>query len=205
MRLAARGVSPDRPVVVVGDWEAGWGGEGRVCWMLRYLGHAESYVLSGGVRDYEAAFGLVDGYSPVASASAALWPPLQAEVRATKASVAGSLGAALVIDSRTRREYEDAVEYGVARAGHIAGAVSWPWTGLFEGRSLRPCVALKEAWAALGNLSQPVVIYCTGGIRSGFLWAVMEHCGVALAANYDGSAWEWAADPAMPMVEGAAP
>lgn len=47
-KLQVIGVSAQRPVVVVGDPQRGWGQEGRVVWMLRTLGHSQSVMVDGG-------------------------------------------------------------------------------------------------------------------------------------------------------------
>ena len=43
--LTARGVRNDRMVIVYGDWANEWGEEGRLLWMLDYLGHTDVRVL----------------------------------------------------------------------------------------------------------------------------------------------------------------
>ena len=42
-----------------------------------------------------------------------------------------------------------------------------------------------------GAARPAVVTYCTGGIRSGFLYMVLEWLDAEAPANYDGSWWEW--------------
>ena len=41
--------------------------------------------------------------------------------------------------------------------------------------------------------------YCTGGVRSGFVYMVMRWIGLSNPSNYDGSWWDWAAQPALPV------
>jgi 3-mercaptopyruvate sulfurtransferase SseA len=48
--------------------------------------------------------------------------------------------------------------------------------------------------------SRPIT-YCTGGVRSALLAVLLEACLRVLAANYDGSLWEWSADPSLPLVK----
>jgi len=89
------------------------------------------------------------------------------------------------------------VPYGEVRGGHIPGARHLYFKDLVdaEGR-----VLAGEALAArLGDLgvtkTTKVVAYCTGGIRSGYVTAVLRDAGID-ARNYAGSMWEWAASPA---------
>jgi thiosulfate/3-mercaptopyruvate sulfurtransferase len=41
-----------------------------------------------------------------------------------------------------------------------------------------------------------VVAYCTGGVRSAWLVAVLAELGYQNVANYAGSMWEWSAQSA---------
>ena len=60
----------------------------------------------------------------------------------------------------------------------------------------------RHTAAAVGPDSK-VVAYCTGGVRSGWVTAVLNDLGIP-ARIYAGSMWEWAAgDPAeRPLVPG---
>ena len=56
--------------------------------------------------------------------------------------------------------------------------------------------------------STAVGAYCTGGIRSGFLYLVLREAfelAELAPANFDGSMWAWADDAARPMVLGSSP
>ena len=44
--------------------------------------------------------------------------------------------------------------------------------------------------------NKQVVVYCTGGVRSGWLVMLLADLGYKDARNYAGSMWEWAARPA---------
>lgn len=47
-KLRSIGISGQRPVVVIGDGQRGWGEEGRIVWMLRTLGHTRAVWVDGG-------------------------------------------------------------------------------------------------------------------------------------------------------------
>jgi thiosulfate/3-mercaptopyruvate sulfurtransferase len=40
-----------------------------------------------------------------------------------------------------------------------------------------------------------IIAYCTGGVRSAWLVAVLVELGYRDARNYAGSLWQWAAGP----------
>src|SRR5438105_3844850 len=54
-RLAALGVDERLPVLVYGAAARGWGEEGRIDWMLEYLGHREVRILDGGFDAWRGA------------------------------------------------------------------------------------------------------------------------------------------------------
>lgn len=196
--VAAVGVADDRTVLVYGDWDAAWGEEGRIFWMLEYLGHPDVHILAGGVRAYQAA-----GHPLTAEVSAprpaTFTPSPRAGRRATADDVERALAAqdAVVLDIRSRAEYEGAAPYGSTRGGHIPTAIHFHWRELFDpsGALLAP-TAVRTRLEALGvATATPVIAYCTGGIRSGFVYAVMRSAGYLRPRNYDGSWWEWSQRP----------
>ncbi len=97
----------------------------------------------------------------------------------------------MVLDVRTRAEYDGATPYGSVRGGHVPGAEHLEWTALFDEQgALRPRAELEALLPARGAR---VVAYCTGGVRSGFVYAVLRALGRDDVANYPGSWWEYAA------------
>lgn len=169
----ALGVDADRPVLVVGAWDKGWGEEGRIAWDLAYLGHPAVSVLEGGMLAWD---GLTSLSLPAPTRGRFPAKPREA-LRATATSIRA--GGATVVDVREREEFEGATPYGEARGGHIPGAKSLPWRSLLSG--VTPGVPAEA----------PLVVYCTGGVRSAMAWLWLTDRGYTVA-NYDGSWWEWA-------------
>lgn len=46
---------------------------------------------------------------------------------------------------------------------------------------------------------EDTVCYCTGGVRSAWLWFVLKVVGFERVRNYAGSWWEWSRDFACPV------
>jgi len=91
---------------------------------------------------------------------------------------------------------------GQKRGGHLPGARLVPAPGL---RTPSGAYVSAEALARLaGPLPQEalLVTYCTGGVRSALLAFLLEARLGLLAANYDGSLWEWGDDESLPLVLG---
>eukprot|EP00746_Dinoflagellata_sp_MGD_P002467 gnl/MRDRNA2_/MRDRNA2_104802_c0_seq1.p1 gnl/MRDRNA2_/MRDRNA2_104802_c0~~gnl/MRDRNA2_/MRDRNA2_104802_c0_seq1.p1 ORF type:complete len:355 (-),score=67.84 gnl/MRDRNA2_/MRDRNA2_104802_c0_seq1:32-1096(-) len=207
--LAGLGVTPAKTVVVYGNWAESWGEEGRIHWMLKYLGHPNAFILQGGFKAYSKVFAeeVTSEISTPKAVDISEWEsgyePMM-EAAAEKEDLSG----ALLIDVRTQGEYDGTKVdhdgkpmYGVARLGHAEGAVSFPFSELFTTAGcLIPCSDFESKLSALGwNRNMKLVSYCTGGIRSAFFWSTASHCGLYAIANYAGSMWEYAADESQPM------
>ena len=46
---------------------------------------------------------------------------------------------------------------------------------------------------------QPVICYCTGGVRSSWLYVMLKLAGYQRVRNYPGSWWEWSRDYGAPV------
>ncbi|TNE45136.1 MAG: sulfurtransferase [Deltaproteobacteria bacterium] len=203
-RLQTLGVSKDKAVVVYGSPAKGWGEEGRIAWMLRVFGHSKVYIVDGGylalvqagVPTSKAEESPAKGNFTVQQTTtyAINRDNLQKLVVKDKA-VPKSV---TVIDTRELREYQGQTPYGESRGGHIPGAVHLHFQSLLNSMGyLKPKAEMLQTLKKLGaEPGRPVVVYCTGGIRSGWLAFVMLDMGFTNVKNYAGSMWEWAAAPA---------
>lgn len=206
--LQKAGVFAEKPVLIYGNWSApgAWGEEGRLFWTLEYLGHKKVYILQGGLEAWEGAKRPVERGSAEIGASKRgdFQVRRQRRLRASTAEIAQSLSAQkapIILDSRERVEYEGQVKYGEARPGHIPGANHLDWRDLFDrGGDLRSADELRQILTGFGaHKDSPIVAYCTGGIRSGFVYAALRHLGFKKIKNYDASMWEWARDSELPL------
>jgi len=207
-RLRALGLSNARPVLVVGA-PGGWGEEGRVAWNLLYWGAHEVWLLDGGFPAWrgEPARPLESGEARKAAPgnfALDVRPERRIESRELRA-VAGA-AAATLLDARTPAEFEGETMAGQKRGGHIPGARLMPAKSLYaaDGRyvgadELRRLARLEPS-ALNGPRDRPIT-YCTGGVRSALLAVLLEARLGVVAQNYDGSLWEWSADPTLPLVK----
>ncbi|MFZ5479726.1 MAG: sulfurtransferase [Myxococcota bacterium] len=170
--FAALGVDDARPVLVVGDWEAGWGEEGRVAWDLAWLGHPDVNVLRGGMAAWT---GPVDHLGDAPRAGR-FTPRVRDDLRATREEVAA--GDALIVDVRDPDEFAGARKYGEAAGGHVPGAINVPWRDLVGASEPLP-------------RDREILLYCTGGVRSAIAWLWLVESGYSEVKQYDGSWWEW--------------
>ena len=179
--LGAAGIRRDAPVTLYGSGAEGWGDDGAAYWTLRYLGHDAVTVLDGGFLAWISAGGTPtrdrDAPSPQRF-TVALQPDLLARTEDV-AALEGPL-----LDVRSPAEFS---------AGHIPGALSWPWDDALrpEG-TLRDPEALERDLAELGlDGSAPITVYCERGIRAGHGFLVLEALGWSGSRSYIGSMTRW--------------
>ena len=202
-RLQALGISSDVPVVVLGQPLGGWGEDGRIVWMLRTLGHPDAAMVDGGMHALLAA-GVIMTNEPTAAPSAGNfvvvrrsdWDIQQQELRSLW--FPDPPDDAVLVDTREAREFEGDTPYGESRGGHVPGAVHLHWSDLVNSFGyLLGTEALLARLAQRGiTPDRTVISYCTGGIRSGWLVALLVDLSFPTPRNYAGSMWEWSAsDP----------
>ncbi|MCB9638202.1 MAG: sulfurtransferase [Myxococcales bacterium] len=212
------GISKQRVVIVVGDPLRGWGEEGRIVWMLRSLGHRRVAFVDGGMPFLRASLGKEawEGGKPTHKrpqrakplptkrSERTSWQTVKRWSISTKvlrerlvAHLAGK-EKLQIVDVREPREFRGETPYGESRGGHLPKAVS-----LYYRRFLRKDGRLRSRKELLRimqghglSLRQPIVAYCTGGVRSAWMVAVLHVLGAKEVKNYAGSMWAWSAgDP----------
>lgn len=185
--LGALGISERTPVVVYGDADSSWGGEGWVVWLLKWLGHkGDIRLLNGGIQAWRAAnLPLRSGAESYIGPRLKYQVALQPQLDISTGELRKLLGKVTVVDTRSTWE---------RLRGRIPGAVAISWEDFFSGTERRPIspAAVKKLLAKHGiDSRKQVVYYCTGGIRSGYAWMVHELAGLPSARNYEGGMEEW--------------
>ena len=203
-RLQQAGLSNDVPVIIYGGWadEGAWGEEGRLFWTLEYLGHDDVQILEGGLGAWRADGGDVSDGS-TANGSGDFTVERHQELRSTTDEIADSLDdeAIQLLDTREPGEYRGTPKYGEQRGGHIPASTHLWWRQLFDrhGDLHAPTTVRSLLDHQSSDLDAPIAAYCTGGIRSGFVYAVLRALGADRPTNYDASMWEWTARPEAPL------
>ncbi|OGW70738.1 MAG: hypothetical protein A3A88_05705 [Nitrospirae bacterium RIFCSPLOWO2_01_FULL_62_17] len=203
-KIQTLGINPDSDVVIYSNPFDNWGDEGRMFWMLQYLGHARLKILDGGWvkwtaehRKYE--HGVVT--PKPGSFKAAVNSDVIIEKDELKKIVKRPHPETVIADARSLEEYAGKEISGIPRSGHVPGAASVPWNAF-----LNPDATVKDLEKIRAGLddkglhpSHEVVCYCTGGVRSAWLYVVLKLAGYQKVRNYPGSWWEWSRDFAAPV------
>jgi thiosulfate/3-mercaptopyruvate sulfurtransferase len=106
----------------------------------------------------------------------------------------------MILDARSLEEYLGKEVSGIPRPGHIPSAIHLAWNGFLNNNATVKDLAtikagLEEKGLEPGN---EIVCYCTGGVRSSWLYFVLKLAGYQKVRNYPGSWWEWSRDFACP-------
>lgn len=185
--LGGLGISETDPVLVYGDADSSWGGEGWIVWMLAWLGHqGPVYFLDGGIGAWQKAGKSLTSDASAHRAEARYQARVNPDFFWTADQVAARRHDVTLIDTRGFL-----TEW---LPGHLPTAVHIPWEKFYEGKN-RTALSSEKLKALLKkngvDLTKPVVYYCTGGIRSGYAWLVHELSGLPSAVNFEGGTAEW--------------
>lgn len=193
--LGRLGIAPG-DMVVAYDAAGGASAAARLWWMLRSLGHADVFVLDGGLPAWTAA-GLPLETDPAPAAPTSPYPVPETWTGVVDA--AGAAAATVLVDARAPARYRGEIEPVDPRAGHIPGSLNVPYEGNVDGTgAFLPRPLLAERYAGVGD--DPVV-YCGSGITAChdlLALAVLGRSG----RLYEGSWSDWCSDPDRPAVVG---
>jgi len=188
-KLSTLGIDSNRLVVVYDDQRLAFAA--RLWWLLRYYGHDQVVVLDGGLSRWQA-----EDYAVTAEISQPTPRQFLSQIRtdwiieieAIKAATPAS--PLLLVDSREAERYRGEQEPIDPVAGHIPGAINYPWQGVTnaEGRLYSP-EHQRQRWAELPS-GQPVV-YCGSGVTACVNLLSLAIAGREPAQLYPGSWSDW--------------
>lgn len=186
--FARLGIDEKTPLVVYGDADKSWGGEGYNAWLFTWLGHkAPVRLLNGGIQAWRAqTLPLNKGAEKPAVPKARYQVDLTAQYIVSTEEIQNAKGSYALVDVRSTFEWI---------RGRIPGAIHIPWDDFYTGKDRHPLPSaeLKKLLAKHGvNTGKPVIYYCLGGVRSAYAWTAHQLAGLPEAKNYKGSwvAWE---------------
>lgn len=168
----------------------------RLFFTLDYLGLGDRVsVLNGGRAAWAAAGGPVNAIVPKGAQSGSLTPHPRPEVLADAGYIESHRNAAgmLLLDARTEEEFDGTrAEEGVARAGHIPGAVRLEWGTMLEEGKFLDKGELRLLFGSAGAApGKEIVTYCRVGSRATVLYFAARVLGYPVRL-YDGSMNDWA-------------
>ena len=185
--LGKMGINENTPLVVYGDAEKSWGGEGWDCWVLEWIGHKGPIrLLAGGIQSWKSNnYPIKDGMEKLNARSVQYKFKLESYLDISTEELERQKSNVVIVDTRSALE---------RFKGRIPGSIHINWQDFYTGKERRPLTpdALKKLLQGHDvDLSKPVVYYCTGGIRSAYAWVVHQLAGLPTARNYEGGCEAW--------------
>jgi thiosulfate/3-mercaptopyruvate sulfurtransferase len=206
--LGGWGISPGDTVVA---YDEGSGAiAARLWWLLRWIGHAATRVLDGGIAAWQAAQlpleTTLPGWQPTR------YPP-PAAVAATAVVAADELrhrqaAGDVVVDARGAPRYRGEQEPIDPVAGHVPGALNWPFSNNVAATgAFRPAAELKRDLLGLLGEREPgqLIAMCGSGVTACHLLLAMAVAGLPDGKLFAGSWSEWIRDPKRAIKTGAEP
>lgn len=178
----------------------------RLWWMLRFMGHEGVAVLDGGFARWTAEGRPVTSGRSKSSPTAFRGLARQAWRLGVDEVVAG-LGdpGRLLVDGRANDRYRGLNETIDKVAGHIPGALNYPFqNNLSPENTFKPAAELRTQWDAVlkGRDPREVVMYCGSGVSACHNLLAMEIAGLSGARLFPGSWSEWSSNPSRPIATG---
>ena len=169
----------------------------RLWWMVRWLGYSNVRVLDGGLFQWShSGFDLSSELARFAPVRFVRSEPLTRQVEAQHLL---SDRFAITIDARSRQRFEGVVEPMDHTAGHVPGAMCYP----FEENQGEDKCFLRDS-RRFENLPQDadVVCYCGSGVSATHNIMALLLAGFNEPLLYPGSWSEWIEDPDREVASG---
>ncbi|NEO72564.1 sulfurtransferase [Moorena sp. SIO3H5] len=190
-KLAGIGVNFQKTLVIAYD-DSRFAFASRLWWLLRYLGHDQVGLLDGGWKGWHS-----QGY-PVTDQERTTKPGIFVEqlrsdwvVDINSVKVRKDLPEVALVDSRESDRYLGKREPIDPVAGHIPGAINYPWHGVTDTNGyLQPLASQQERWTELEN-KQEILVYCGSGVTACVNLFSLALAGINTGKLYAGSWSDW--------------
>ncbi len=204
-RLSACGVNLQAPLVVYSGGPRSRGREGRIAWMLLYLGAQDVALLDGGWPAWLEEAGRVD-VAPAAPAVEGSVVTFQPHRRRSVSQISAGWRAGttpLFVDTRSPEEFAGHMQEYLPRRGRFPGAGLVSFLSLFD---CSGCYVDRDTYLRLLPMgmvgSDKVVAYCEVGVRAAVFSLLHEIYTGAIMPLCDGSLVEWAVQSRLPLQSG---
>jgi thiosulfate/3-mercaptopyruvate sulfurtransferase len=194
-KLEASGIysgSPPGPTLVVAYDDSRLAFASRLWWLLRYLGHPQVAVLDGGLAGWLAAGYPVSTTKPAAKVGRFI-PTIQTHqvVEIGQVKARKDLPGVALVESREGDRYRGEREPIDPVAGHIPGAINYPWLEVTDEQGyVRSPEKQQQRWTSL-PASDEILVYCGSGVTACVNLLSLELAGIHRGKLYAGSWSDW--------------
>jgi thiosulfate/3-mercaptopyruvate sulfurtransferase len=199
-KFSEMGINSD--TLVVGYDDSQFAFAARLWWLLRYFGHQRVAVLDGGFAAYQRAGYAVTSVVPKpkpGTFTTMLQADQVVDIQAvqTRKTQPGSV----LVDSRAQERYLGNHEPIDPVAGHIPGAINYPWLAVTnEEGYIYSQAELKAHYADLVPASE-IMVYCGSGVTACVNLLGLAIAGIEGGKLYAGSWSDWCSYPLDPNME----
>lgn len=193
--LGQFGVDKNSHVIIYDDKNGG-NAAARFWWMLKSIGHEKVQVLNGGFDAAIKAGFATNSLKPKAENKKPYpidsWHLTIADIN--EVETASKTGNQTIIDVRDANRYAGLTEPIDLIAGHIPGAINFPFTQSLDENGLffNPKVLRKVLETALEDIKpENTIVHCGSGVTACHLLLAMDYAGLAIPKLYVGSWSEW--------------
>ena len=181
-RIRAMGIDNDSEVVIYSNPFDNWGDEGRMFWMLEYLGHKHLRILDGGWVKWIDERRPFD-YGRTTPKPGTFTVRMTQGTVITKDELKGIVKqkkpGITIVDARSLEEFLGKEVSGIPRPGHIPSAVHVGWNGfLNKNATVKDLEVIRTSLEEKGlQPDREMICYCTGGVRSAWLYFILKLAG----------------------------
>lgn len=188
-KLSQIGVTSGETMIVAYD-DSRFGFAARLWWLLRYMGHEYVAVLDGGFAGWQAQNYETSSTVPSVRVGKFI-PNIQTEFVVDIETVKSrkDLPEVVLIDSREGDRYRGEREPIDPIAGHIEGAVNYPWMEVTNEQGF--VIANQgDRWQEVKN-AQEAIVYCGSGVTACVNLLSLKLAGIETGKLYAGSWSDW--------------
>ncbi|MEB3279818.1 MAG: sulfurtransferase [Lyngbya sp.] len=163
----------------------------RLWWLLRYMGHEKIALLDGGFSNWKTEGYPVNNSQPepkLGEFIPKINPELLVDIETVKAQK--DRPEVALIDSREPDRYLGKTEPIDPIAGHIPGAVNYPWKEVSDEAGYVKIEEQPQRWTEIKD-AEEIMVYCGSGVTACVnLWS-LEMAGIHRGKLYAGSWSDW--------------
>jgi thiosulfate/3-mercaptopyruvate sulfurtransferase len=190
-KLSEIGVNSSETLVVAYD-DSRLAFAARLWWLLRYLGHEQVAILDGGFHSWEQAGYPVTDVIPQPRTGNFV-PDIKTELVVDIEAVKNrkDLPQVALVDSRESDRYRGEREPIDKIAGHIPGAVNYPWQEVTDSSGqVLPPTEQRQRWETL-ETQEEILVYCGSGVTACVNLLSLALAGIHTGKLYAGSWSDW--------------
>jgi thiosulfate/3-mercaptopyruvate sulfurtransferase len=193
-KLSRMGITDETLVIAYDDSRFAFAS--RLWWLLKYMGHERAAVLDGGLAAYKALELPITSDIPAEQAGAfipQIKPDWVVDIHGVQQRQQQSH--VKLIDSREGERYRGEREPIDPVAGHIPGALNYPWPQATDDfGKLRSPSELKHYWADVSDAAE-IVVYCGSGVTACVNLLALAAADLPIGRLYAGSWSDWCSYP----------